>query len=82
MCYLPTAAEYLADMLVVREDWLRGYLASQGLALVFAVSSQSDHQEGQRAFSWTKFSLSGAYHAEVFLAGAAQIMGKSTARVS
>lgn len=82
MCYLPTAAEYLGDILVVREDWLRGYLASQGLALVFAVRGQRDHQEGQSESAWTEFSLSGSYHGGVLSTGTSLITAKSTAGVS
>ncbi len=82
MCYLPTAAEHLGELLAVREDWLRNYLDSQGMALVFAVHGQRDHQDGPRDFSWTEFSLSGSYDAEALSAGTSVITPKSTAQAS
>jgi hypothetical protein len=82
MCYLPTAGEYYGELLVVREDWLQNYLAAQGLALVFAVRGQRDHQDGPRTASWTEFSLSGSYNAGTLSAGTSLITPKTTAEAS
>lgn len=83
MCYLPTAAEYLGELFVVREDWLQDYLASQRMALVFAVRGQRDHQGGPRDASWTEFSFSGSYDARTrSQAGTSVITPKSTAQAS
>ena len=79
MCYQSTAGEYDADLLVVREDWLRDYLAAHEISLAFAVLGQRNHQEGERTSSWTEFSLSGSYDAGTLSAGATVITLKSTA---
>jgi hypothetical protein len=78
MCYLPTAVEYLGEQLVVREDWLRNYLAAQGMVLAYAVCGQRNHQKDRRASSWTEFSLSGSYDSGVLSAGMSVITSKST----
>lgn len=82
MCYRPTAAEYFGELFVVREDWLRGYLAGQGMALIFAVRGQRDHQDGPGEFSWTEFSLSGSYDAAALASGSAVITFKNTTEAS
>lgn len=81
-CYLPTGADHLGDMLVVREDWLHGYLAAQGMGLVFAVRGQRDHRGGPRDFSWTEFILGCSYHAGTLSTGTSLITPKSTAQAS
>ena len=77
--YLTTGADYHGDMLVVREDWLRDYLASQGMALVLTVRGQRDHQDSARDAAWTEFSLSGSYDAGTLSAGTSLITPRSTA---
>ncbi|HWF79974.1 MAG TPA: hypothetical protein VN695_05270 [Streptosporangiaceae bacterium] len=82
MCYRPTAAEYHGELFAVREDWLRGYLAEQGMALILAVRGQRDHQDSPREYSWTEFSLSSSYDAGTLLDGNAAIVSRNTAEVS
>jgi hypothetical protein len=82
MSYLPTADVYPGELFVVREDWLRDYLAAQGMALVFAVGGQRDHQDGPRGASWTEFSFSSSYDAGTLSASTSVITSKSTAEAS
>ncbi len=82
MCWQPTAAEYLGALFVIREDWLRDYLADQRMALIFAVRGQRDHQDGHREVSWTEFNLSGSYDARTLSADTSLIISKNTAEAS
>jgi hypothetical protein len=82
MAYLPIAAEYQGEMLVVREDWLQRYLAAQGVALAYLVRGERDHLDESRLSSWVEFSLSGSYDAGPLSAGTSVITPKSTAQAS
>jgi len=63
MCYMDvTTADSQGDVLVVKEGWIREYLASREMALVYCVQGQREHRDdGTRNFSWLEFELSGTY---------------------
>lgn len=67
-----------ATLLMAREDWLRGFLNTHGMAVAYGVRGERQHLGSTpEQYEWLEFSMSGAYDSANLVSGPQEISLKS-----